>query len=374
MILSLVLAVVPLVAGTGEPAPLLVEDVGDLDSVVAPAELALPTAVELPQPPAAAADDAGPRAAAEPQQRKLSSYTVKAGDTLSKIAAGFGLNVETLVWANDLADPDLVLAGSKLIIPPAIGVLHRVRPGDTVAELAGLYGSDLQKVIELNALEPPYIIIVGQRLLLPDGKMPMPKRPVETAPSQGPAQDDVRTPREGAALADKLEPSSPAPRPLPSPPGATPEQARFILSVADAARASQRETGVPASISIAQAILETFWGTSRLSRANNNYFGIKAKERPGTAGVVWFDVWEVIGGTNVIQREPFRAYHDPADSFVDHGRFFLQNPRYARALAARGDSRQFAREINAAGYATDPGYTPKLIGLMDRFNLYAYDE
>ena len=95
------------------------------------------------------------------------------------------------------------------------------------------------------------------------------------------------------------------PKPLPQPTGASPEQAAFILNVAGAARQSQRETGVPASVSIAQAILESFWGSSKLSRENNNYFGIKGREHPGTAGVVWYNVWEVSGGANFVSSEPF---------------------------------------------------------------------
>lgn len=160
---------------------------------------------------------------------------------------------------------------------------------------------------------------------------------------------------------------------LPEPTGATRGQAHFILTAAEAARASQRVTGVPASVTIAQAILESAWGGSKLASDGNNYFGIKARDRGGTAGVIWFDTWEVIGGRNVIQHEPFRAYSSAADSFIDHGRFFLENARYAAALAARDDPRQFAREINRAGYATDPNYAPKLIALMDRFDLYSYD-
>ena len=175
----------------------------------------------------------------------------------------------------------------------------------------------------------------------------------------------------GAAI--EIVPAASASDELPPPTGATPEQAGFILAAAPAARESQRATGVPASVTIAQAILESAWGASRLSSESNNFFGIKAQERPGSGGVVWFDTWEVVNGANVIQREPFRAYTTMVDSFVDHGRFFIQNPRYAAALAASGDPKQFAREINRAGYATDPNYAPKLIGLMDRFNLYAYD-
>jgi flagellum-specific peptidoglycan hydrolase FlgJ len=126
-------------------------------------------------------------------------------------------------------------------------------------------------------------------------------------------------------------------------------------------------------VTIAQAILESYWGTSRLAREANNYFGIKAKERPGTAGVMWIDAWEVLNGRNVIRREPFRAYASIADSFEDHARFFLQNGRYARAVAAMDEPRRFAQEIHRAGYATDPGYSTKLIGLMDQYNLYRYD-
>jgi flagellum-specific peptidoglycan hydrolase FlgJ len=205
--------------------------------------------------------------------------------------------------------------------------------------------------------------------------------PEKSAPQPVPdrdaqAQGDAGA-REPLTLASSIEagPAVVPPEPeLPAPTGATQQQARFILAAAEAARESQHNTGVPASVTIAQSILESNWGGSRLSVENNNYFGIKAKSQQGTAGVVWYDTWEVIGGANLVQREPFRAYERMADSFTDHGWFFHQNPRYAGALAARDDPKQFAREINRAGYATDPAYAPKLIGLMDRFNLYAFDE
>ena len=131
---------------------------------------------------------------------------------------------------------------------------------------------------------------------------------------------------------------------------------------------------MPASVTIAQAILESYWGSSRLAHDANNYFGIKAQTRGGTAGSVSFSVWEVLGGRNVAQWQAFRAYTTIADSFVDHGLFFVQNWRYASAMSARGDPKQFAREINRAGYATDPSYASKLIGLMDRYDLYRYDD
>jgi flagellum-specific peptidoglycan hydrolase FlgJ len=69
----------------------------------------------------------------------------------------------------------------------------------------------------------------------------------------------------------------------------------------------------------------------------------------------------------------FKAYQSLADSITDHGRWFHDNDRYHGALGVKDDPRAFAYAINAAGYATDPAYAPKLIQLMDRFDLYAYD-
>ena len=82
----------------------------------------------------------------------------------------------------------------------------------------------------------------------------------------------------------------------------------------------------------------------------------------------------MIGGRNVVESQAFRAYDTIAESFVDHGQFFLENPRYASAMAVKDDARQFAVQINRDGYATDPAYASKLIGLMDRYNLYRYDD
>lgn len=299
----------------------------------------------------------------------IQTYAVQPGDTLATIARKFGLDAQTLLWANDMPNPDVLPVGAQLTVPPGNGVLHRVRAGETLAQLANYFGADLQQIIAWNGLEPPYTIQVGQQLFLPGGKVPAPPPP--SPPPAAPADNDVRAPQPATELADQL--AGVAEEPLPPPPGAKPREAAFILEAAQAARVSQRETGIPASVTIAQAILESNWGTSRLSREGQNYFGIKARERPGNAGVVWFDTWEVINGQNVVVNAPFRAYASMADSFIDHGRFFVENPRYAAALDARDDAREFAVRIQQAGYATDPAYSDKLIRLMDRFNLYAYD-
>ncbi|MCL5958157.1 MAG: glucosaminidase domain-containing protein [Chloroflexi bacterium] len=174
-----------------------------------------------------------------------------------------------------------------------------------------------------------------------------------------------------AARSGEREKDTPTPSPTPRKQLTFEEQ--FIAAAAPAAQASERETGVPASVTIAQAMLESDWGKSGLSKTANNYFGIKATGKGGTAGVVWMNTWEVINGQNVTVNAPFRAYKSMADSFVDHGKFFVENARYALALKSAGDSIAFAREIHRAGYATDPAYSDKLIGLMKKFNLLQFD-
>jgi LysM repeat protein len=287
--------------------------------------------------------------AAEPLKGlQLQSYSVRGGDSVSALAERFGVSPETIVWANDLADADLLRIGDTLEIPPVTGVLHRVRPGDTVADLVSIYGGAIREVIEINRLSAPFIITIGQALMIPGGKVPPPVSP-----------DTV-------AETDQL----PA---LAVPPAATEDQRTFIMEHARAAQRSQKATGVPASVTLAQAILETYWGTSRLSREAHNYFGIKAREAPGPAGVVTFNVWEHANGRDIFSDEPFRKYNNAEESFVDHGEWFKVWPRYAAAMKVRNDPRAFARAINTAGYATDPAYATKLISLMDKFNLYAYD-
>ena len=148
----------------------------------------------------------------------------------------------------------------------------------------------------------------------------------------------------------------------------------FIETVGAAARRSQTATGVPASVTVAQAILESDWGRSRLTRQGNNLFGIKALGgATGPAGVVSLATWEHVSGSDVVVQAPFRAYYTLEQSIDEHGKFFTGNRRYAAALGVARDARAFARAIQAAGYATDPNYADKLITLMDRYNLYRFD-
>lgn len=323
-------------------APLIPAAELDLAQVALPDIQVEPLAITIPAPaePAPVVDT--------PKGLQVQKYTVRSGDTVHGLAERFDISAETIVWANDLADADILSVGDTLEIPPVTGVLHRVRPGDTVAELISFYGGAIRDVLDVNRLAPPFIIVVGQPLMIPNGKVPPPVPP-------------------GAVTESEQLP------PLPVPPTATEDQRTFIMGHARAAQRSQKNTGIPASVTLAQAILETYWGTSRLSREAHNYFGIKAREEPGPAGVVTFNVWEHVNGRDIYSNEPFRRYHNAEESFTDHGKWFHTWPRYANALAVRHDPKAFARAINAAGYATDPAYATKLISLMDKFNLYAYD-
>lgn len=154
----------------------------------------------------------------------------------------------------------------------------------------------------------------------------------------------------------------------------------FLKRAIPLAIKSQRETSVPASVTLAQATWETGRGAHTIN-GSNNYFGIKASGTPDTnitvgpvaSGWVWAWTNEWDGTRYVQRRERFRKYATMEDSFRDHGLLLATNPRYAAAMNSVDDPREFARRIAAAGYATSPTYAPDLIRLMDTENLYQYD-
>ena len=146
-------------------------------------------------------------------------------------------------------------------------------------------------------------------------------------------------------------------------------------AAAGPAQASQREFKVPASVTLAQAILESGWGKSKLAVQDRNYFGIKCFGGPGgyAAGCRDYPTTECGSGGCGKTTASFRTYRTAADSFADHGAFLVSNSRYRPAFAHTGDPDRFAQEIAKAGYATDPAYPTKLIGLMRTHDLSRYD-
>lgn len=138
----------------------------------------------------------------------------------------------------------------------------------------------------------------------------------------------------------------------------------FIALIAPKAQIDMVKTGVPASLTIAQAILESAWGESMLTRKGNNLFGIKGKG--GT-----YPTKEVVGGVTITVDAQFRHYNSWAESIADHSRL-LSTKRYRGLLGQ--DYKTACKEVAKAGYATDPGYAKKLINLIEQYALFKYDE
>lgn len=134
------------------------------------------------------------------------------------------------------------------------------------------------------------------------------------------------------------------------------------------AKEASARSGVPASIILAQAALETGWGGSTIGDAKN-LFGIKGT---GPAGSISVPTREVINGRSVTVQANFRKYNTWMESIADHSRL-LQNSRYAAAMRVKNDPEQFARELQKAGYATDPNYASTLISIMRSNNFSQYN-
>ena len=123
----------------------------------------------------------------------------------------------------------------------------------------------------------------------------------------------------------------------------------------------ERDYGVPASITLAQGLLESYAGKSRMAKEANNHFGIKAYHWQG----------EVYGGCDSLKQVGYRKYGAPEDSFLDHAKF-LKGPRYSILYEFEvTDYRSWAQGLRDCGYAEDANYPAKLISLIEQYELYA---
>ena len=126
----------------------------------------------------------------------------------------------------------------------------------------------------------------------------------------------------------------------------------------------QQQYGIPASITLAQGLLESGAGLSRLATEGNNHFGIKC-HKDWTGDGIYQDDDE--------QNECFRKYADAAESFEDHARF-LKRKRYQPLFQLREtDYAGWANGLKQCGYATDPSYAAKLVNIIEMYELYKYD-
>ncbi|WP_461532648.1 glucosaminidase domain-containing protein [Sinomicrobium sp.] len=140
----------------------------------------------------------------------------------------------------------------------------------------------------------------------------------------------------------------------------------YIRYFAPVAQDEMREFGIPASITLAQGILESGSGRGELTLKTNNHFGIKC-HTGWKGGTAYHDDDE--------KGECFRKYDDPHTSYRDHSLFLTSRSRYASLFDLRkNDYKGWAKGLRKAGYATDPRYPQKLIALIERYELYRYDD
>jgi len=131
---------------------------------------------------------------------------------------------------------------------------------------------------------------------------------------------------------------------------------------------------IPASIILAQAFLESKHGKSELAQDSNNFFGIKAK-KDWTGPYVVMKSAEYKKKKRFVKKSKFRKYDYPEDSWRDHSEFLATGRRYNK-LFEQGlfNYKGWARGLQKAGYATDPSYAKKLIGLIEKHHLHDFDK
>ncbi|MBW1656848.1 glucosaminidase domain-containing protein [Flavobacterium quisquiliarum] len=139
----------------------------------------------------------------------------------------------------------------------------------------------------------------------------------------------------------------------------------YVLQYKDIAMGNMKTYGIPASIILAQGILESGAGKGDLAVDANNHFGIKCHND-------WLG--ESVRHDDDSAQECFRKYPQASESYRDHALFLVGKKRYATLFTyEKDDYKSWAKGLRAAGYATDPKYPDKLISYIERYNLHQYD-
>lgn len=146
----------------------------------------------------------------------------------------------------------------------------------------------------------------------------------------------------------------------------------YIVTYRQLAVQEMWRSGIPASIILAQAIVESESGTSELAQNSNNHFGIKCTNEWQKETIYKYD--DDRDGRGELVLSCFRAYESVHESYIDHSEFLMHRKYYQHLFKyARTDYKRWATGLAQAGYATDPLYSQRLIETIEEFELYYYD-
>jgi cell wall-associated NlpC family hydrolase len=237
-----------------------------------------------------------PEAAAKPE---VVTYEVQEGDTVGHLATQFGVNVWTILSANNLGDADLIRPGMKLKVLAVNGVEHEIQPGESLSDIAAFYKVDLGPLIDFNAVTDPDSLRVGTRLTIPGAERPQPGFSVAgagtgeilaLAPAPAPAPANVAVAQRPAAQA-ALAQAKPA-----APVAAAKPQARPAAAAAKPQAPAARSTNnlQAAAVSAPAAVVAGGAGGSAVVGAAMRHLGARyvfGGTSPGgfdCSGFVWY--------------------------------------------------------------------------------------
>lgn len=151
---------------------------------------------------------------------------------------------------------------------------------------------------------------------------------------------------------------------------------QYISQYKAIAISEMHRTGIPASIKLAQGLLESDWGRSDLASQGNNHFGIKCGG--SWEGKSYYKEDDDRNKSGELIASCFRSYDDPYESYIAHSDFLTRNNKQSRYgflfELSPTDYRSWARGLQKSGYATDPNYPKKLITIIEKYQLFLYDK
>jgi flagellum-specific peptidoglycan hydrolase FlgJ len=147
----------------------------------------------------------------------------------------------------------------------------------------------------------------------------------------------------------------------------------YIENFKELAIVEMYRTGIPASITLAQGLHESHYGTSKLAREANNHFGIKCKS--WWTGKTYYHKDDDLNNRGELIESCFRAYQSDIDSYIDRSNFLKYSERYSILFTYdRTDYLSWAHGLKQCGYATDDQYTKKLIQKIEKYRLMEFDK